>query len=406
MKSRLYYAISCFLLAVVLLFLAVPLFTHRLYPKQQAIRVLHTMEKGEQLTDQDIEPITVGALHLSEGIALKEEDVIGRYAAVDLVAEDILFLSKLSQLPLEGDLPKDILPEGNAAQLLKLRMIEGSEYPIPETGDVIKINLFDKKWKDIPELQFVRILSVVSPKKAEDTVVVTVALNEKQQQYIKRQKKTVFYASVIVRSNEELAEKLLAEQESFFCGNADTDGLGTLYAGEITSQRTADAIKILREFPNIGVMGFQIHERKRQEGTTAQIQQLYTVLDGMAEVVIWDGTSDWTDAFQTVMTAKAEVTACLLTADVKGLLYFKQYQDKIRRLTHCLLLEGLSKPYSLHEEMDVTIGGFDGILPFGREIERYVMEGNLFSVLTCCHARYCETVERTLDDLLEGRMEK
>ena len=215
MKSRLYYAISCFLLAVVLLFLAVPLFTHRLYPKQQAIRVLHTMEKGEQLTDQDIEPITVGALHLSEGVALAEEDVIGRYAAVDLVAEDILFLSKLSQLPLEGDLPKDILPEGNAAQLMTLRMIEGSEYPIPETGDVIKINLFDKKWKDIPELQFVRILSVVPPKKAEDTVV-TVALNEKQQQYIKRQKKTVFYASVIVRSNEELAEKLLAEQESFF----------------------------------------------------------------------------------------------------------------------------------------------------------------------------------------------
>ena len=207
MKSRLYYAISCFLLAVVLLFLAVPLFTHRLYPKQQAIRVLHTMEKGEQLTDQDIEPITVGALHLSEGIALTEEDVIGRYAAVDLVAEDILFLSKLSQLPLEGDLPKDILPKGNAAQLLKLRMIEGSEYPVPETGDVIKIN---------PELQFVRTLSVVPPKKAEDTVVVTVALNEKQQQYIKRQKKTVFYASVIVRSNEELAEKLLAEQESFF----------------------------------------------------------------------------------------------------------------------------------------------------------------------------------------------
>ncbi|GCB29923.1 hypothetical protein KGMB03357_15840 [Anaerotignum faecicola] len=178
--------------------------------------MLHTMEKGEQLTDKDIEPITVGALHLSEGVALAEEDVIGRYAAVDLVAEDILFLSKLSQLPLEGDLPKDILPKGNAAQLLKLRMIEGSEYPVPETGDVIKINLFDKKWKDIPELQFVRTLSVVPPKKAEDTVVVTVALNEKQQQYIKRQKKTVFYASVIVRSNEELAEKLLAEQKSFF----------------------------------------------------------------------------------------------------------------------------------------------------------------------------------------------
>ena len=224
--------------------------------------------------------------------------------------------------------------------------------------------------------------------------------------------KSVFSAALASAAGKRNRQTLLISGDSrismlsFFCGNTDADGLGTLYAGEITSQRTADAIKILREFPNIGVMGFQIHERKRQEGTTAQIQQLYTVLDGMAEVVIWDGTSDWTDAFQTVMTAKAEVTACLLTADVKGLLYFKQYQDKIRRLTHCLLLEGLSKPYSLHEEMDVTIGGFDGILPFGREIERYVMEGNLFSILTCCHTRYRETVEHTLDDLLEGRMEK
>ena len=106
MKSRLYYAISCFLLAVILLFLAVPLFTHRLYPKQQAIRVLHTMEKGEQLTDKDIEPIAVGALHLSEGIALTEEDVIGRYAAVDLFVEEIIFLSKMSKIPLEVEMPK------------------------------------------------------------------------------------------------------------------------------------------------------------------------------------------------------------------------------------------------------------------------------------------------------------
>lgn len=224
--------------------------------------------------------------------------------------------------------------------------------------------------------------------------------------------KSVFGAALASAAGKRKKQTLLISGDSrismlsFFCGNTDTDGLGTLYAGEITSQRTADAIKILREFPNIGVMGFQLHEWERQEGTTAQIQQLYTVVDGMAEVVIWDGTSDWTDAFQTVMTEKAEVTACLLTADVKGLLYFQQYQDKIRRLTHCLLLEGLSKPYSLHEEMDVTIGGFDGILPFGREIERYVMEGNLFSILTCCHARYRETVEHTLDDLLEGRMEK
>lgn len=92
--------------------------------------------------------------------------------------------------------------------------------------------------------------------------------------------KSVFGAALASAAGKRKKQTLLISGDSrismlsFFCGNTDTDGLGTLYAGEITSQRTADAIKILREFPNIGVMGFQLHERERQEGTTAQIQQL------------------------------------------------------------------------------------------------------------------------------------
>lgn len=73
----------------------------------------------------------------------------------------------------------------------------------------ITVILFPLKLEDIPEINLYGRSYLYS-------IFYTVALNEKQQQYIKRQKKTVFYASVIVRSNEELAEKLLAEQESFF----------------------------------------------------------------------------------------------------------------------------------------------------------------------------------------------
>ena len=79
--------------------------------------------------------------------------------------------------------------------------------------------------------------------------------------------KSVFSAALASAVGKRNRQTLLISGDSrismlpFFCGNTDTDGLGTLYAGEITSQRTADAIKILREFPNIGVMGFQIHDR-------------------------------------------------------------------------------------------------------------------------------------------------
>ena len=216
MRSRLYYAIGCFTLSVLLLFIAVPLLTHRLYPKIQAVKVIHPMEKGEQLTGEDIVLMEIGALDLPDGIKLTKEDVIGRYAAVKLVADDVILQSKLSQLPLEGEYPKDILPMDHQAELITLQMIEGSEYPVPETGDVVKLNRFKERLMDVPELQFVRILSVVPPETEDKTVSVTVALNEEQQKYIHRYQEETFFASVIVRANEELAEKLLKEQELYF----------------------------------------------------------------------------------------------------------------------------------------------------------------------------------------------
>lgn len=216
MKSRLYYASLCFVLAVILLCICVPLIALRAYPKTEVLRTVCTIEKGHQITAEDFEQLEVGVLDLPEGIHLTAEDVVGRYAAVDLVQNDILLLSKLSQLPLEGDLPKDILPEGNTAILLTLKMIEGSEYPVPETGDVVKLNGFRNKLIDIPQLQFVRVLSVVKPQEGDEVVSVTVSVNEEQQEYIRKNRQDIFYASVIVRGNEELAEKLLTEQKAYF----------------------------------------------------------------------------------------------------------------------------------------------------------------------------------------------
>lgn len=215
MKSRLYYAVVCYILAVVLLFVCVPFVKRMTYPKTEAVRAVKAIEQGEQITGEKLESIEIGAWNLPDGVIEKSEDVIGRYAAVDIVADDILMDSKISQLPLDGDVPKDILPSDQSVTLLQVKMIEGSEYPFPEMGDVMKLNLFRKKLTDIPELQFIRVLSVL-PQTEEETVTLTVAVNEKQRKYISRHAEDMFYGSVIVRSNEELAMKLLAEQKAYF----------------------------------------------------------------------------------------------------------------------------------------------------------------------------------------------
>ncbi|MBQ7102712.1 MAG: hypothetical protein IJN89_01485 [Anaerotignum sp.] len=215
MKSRLYCAIVCYIMAAVLLFFCVPFVKRMTYPKISAVHITKALEKGEQITKDHVADIEIGALEMPEDLVLLSEESIGRYAAVDLVKGDILFHSKLSQFPMDGEVPKDILPEDETSQLVMLKMIDGSEYTMPETGDVVKLNLFDKKLRDIPELQFVRVLTVI-PKEEKEEVFVTIAVNEIQKKYLNRHREDSFYASVIVRSNEELAEKLLLEQKVYF----------------------------------------------------------------------------------------------------------------------------------------------------------------------------------------------
>lgn len=223
--------------------------------------------------------------------------------------------------------------------------------------------------------------------------------------------KSVFCAALARATGKRKKRVLLISGDStvpmlpFFCGDSDTVGLGQLCSGAITPQRTAEAVKVLRDDPDIGVMGLQFDDEPI-EGKGEQIKALYEIVDSMVDVVIWDGTAAWNSEFYTAVLPKADGKVCILTADVKGLLYFQRYCCAIQRLKDCLLLEGLGKPYSLREEISLRIGGFHGLLPFGREIERYVMEGRIFSVDRCCHEQYQKAVEYTLDWLLkrsEGR---
>lgn len=214
MKSRLCCAIICYVLAVILLFVSVPISKKMFYPKSTAVCTVESIKKGEQITEKHIEERLIGNWNLSENIITSSLDVIGRYAAIDIVSDDILLSSKLSQLPLDGDYPKNILPAGNTSMLITIRMIEGSEHPVPETGDIVKLSWFKDKLLDIPELQFVRILSVLPAE--QETLAVTISVNAEQEKYIKKHSDETFYSSVLVRSNEELAENLLAEQNAFW----------------------------------------------------------------------------------------------------------------------------------------------------------------------------------------------
>ena len=161
-------------------------------------------------------------------------------------------------------------------------------------------------------------------------------------------------------------------------------------------------MRVLKKYPDIGVIGMQLVDDMTSV-TGEQLIRISEVLNNMADVVLWDGVSDMDSVFDQMILTNTDLQVCLLTADMKGILYFEQHQKKIQRLNHPLLVEGLSRPYSVHEEMSYRVGGFEGSLPFGREIERICLEGKVFSVDEVCHKKYRETVEQTVEKVLAGK---
>lgn len=216
--------------------------------------------------------------------------------------------------------------------------------------------------------------------------------------------KSIFCAALALAVRKRKKKSILISCDStipmlsFFCRNADAIGLGTLCSREITSQRTAEAVKLLREYPEIGIMGFRLAENGTAI-TQEQAKQIYDVLHQMVDVVIWDAGSALQESFPSVLLPRADVRVCILTADPKGLLYFEQNREWLQRFEAQLYLEGLGRPYSAREEMGSRIGGFAGMLPYSREIERCVMEGKIFSVDRYYTERYQTALEYVLEKL-------
>lgn len=190
----------------------------------------------------------------------------------------------------------------------------------------------------------------------------------------------------------------------FFCGDTDTVGLGTLCKGEITPQAVANAVKVLKKYPDIGVIGLQF-EDDPAEITIDRMLYISNILDDLVDVVIWDGTSDMDSPINRGLWQKSVLQIGILTADMKGILYFENYREIIQDTDKCILLEGLAKPYTPYEEMNARTGGLYGRLYYARDIERVCLEGKIFSIDRVCHAEYKALTEKIIEQVLHGKEE-
>ena len=146
-----------------------------------------------------------------------------------------------------------------------------------------------------------------------------------------------------------------------------------LTAVEIDTALVASHVTVLKDYPFIGLMGYSAGENPLSypELRYESILQLVSAASKLVDYVILDGSSNITNIFTPAAIESADVVVRILTPDLKGVNYLKAHQP--------------------------VIGGFDGLLPYSKEIDRCATEGGMFHAINYCTGKYMASLQKVME---------
>lgn len=232
MNNRFIYGILSIALAAIIAFIAIPAVTKKTSSTCEIVRMKTAVSRGTVITSADVELVSVGGFNLPDSIARKTEDVIGTYATTDLYSGDYILPEKVSSVPLSSDLTLNEIPDGMVAISITTQTLATALSDKLQGGDIIRLYHYDdnnvlEPVADIPDLRFVKVLSVSDSKgldvdyttpPAEDeerqqTATITVLATPEQAMLLTRyENEGVLHVALISRGNDALATELLERQ--------------------------------------------------------------------------------------------------------------------------------------------------------------------------------------------------
>lgn len=232
MNNRFIYGILSIVLAAVIAFIAIPAVTSKTSSTCEIARMKNAVPRGTLITTNDVELAEVGGFNLPDGVARQTQDVIGTYAATDLFPGDYFLPEKVSSVPLSSDLSLNGIPDGMVAISITTQTLATALSDKLQGGDIIRLYHYDddnelEPVTDIPELRFVKVLSVTDAKgldvdyttppeedeERQQTATITVLATPEQALLLARyENEGRLHVALITRGNEKLAEELLGRQ--------------------------------------------------------------------------------------------------------------------------------------------------------------------------------------------------
>lgn len=228
LNNRFIFGILSLVLAAVIAFVALPTIARQTNGKTEIVRITQPVLKGEKITSDNAEVVEVGGYNLPSNVAHSMEDVEGLYVTADLAAGDYILTSKVSTIPVSSDVALNDIPSGKVAISLTVKTLASGLSDKLQPNDIIRIYHFLETAEEVPELRFVKVLSVTDSdginvdntkeptedEEPQQSATITVLASPEQARIITEMENDgVAHVALISRNNDQLAEELLAEQD-------------------------------------------------------------------------------------------------------------------------------------------------------------------------------------------------
>ena len=266
LNNRFIFGILSLVLAAVIAFVALPTIARQTNGKTEIVRITQPVLKGETITSDNAEVVEVGGYNLSSNVAHSMDDVEGLYVTADLAEGDYILTSKVSTVPVSSDVALNDIPSGKVAISLTVKTLASGLSDKLQPGDIIRIYHFLETAEEVPELRFVKVLSVTDSdginvdntkeptedEEPQQSATITVLASPEQARIITEMENDgVAHVALISRNNDQLAEELLAEQdktlqeiyfpETLVEENAESQDGGETAEGAADSESTGEA---------------------------------------------------------------------------------------------------------------------------------------------------------------------
>lgn len=254
LNNRFLFGMLSLLLAAVIAFVALPTIARQTNGKTEIVRITQPVQKGEQLTAANTEVVEVGSFNLPPNIAHSLEDVNGFYATADLAQGDYILTTKVSMAPISSDAALNSIPSGMTAISLTVKTLASGLSDKLQPGDIIRIYHFLDTAEEMPELRYVRVLSVTdadgvnvdntreftADEEKKQSATITVLASPEQARIITMlENDGVAHVALVSRGNDTLAEELLSLQAQSILENYHPELLEETAAPDEDSGETA-----------------------------------------------------------------------------------------------------------------------------------------------------------------------